>query len=73
MGTARRYSLRVQGTLLDPEMFNEIGTHNPRGLKKDAAKVAGHLARGLGVEVELVKHLATGDRDEGYYRPGWNC
>jgi hypothetical protein len=57
----------VENQLLDPEDFNEIGIYNPRNLKHGATKVAAYLAHALDTEVILVKHLATGDREEGYY------
>jgi len=67
----RRYSLRIDGENFAPADFNEIGAYNPNNLNKDARLVARYVAASLGVEVEVVKHLATGDRVEGYYNE-WN-
>ena len=70
---SRRYSLRVEGELLDPRDFNEIDAYNPSRLKADASLVARYVARTLDVEVTLVKHLVDGDRDEAIYTPRWNA
>lgn len=44
------------------------GEENPNNLNRDCRRVAARVAVALGVEVEVVKHLAQGDRVEGWYR-----
>jgi hypothetical protein len=69
----RVYSLRIDPrndlSLHMPSDFNELrlDAWNPNNLKKDCQKVARHVARTLDVTVEIVKHLADGDRTEGWY------
>ena len=65
----RRYSLRINGELLMPAEFNEIGVYNPNNLSKDVNKVAQHVATALDVEVEVVKHVANEDRVDRAFWP----
>jgi hypothetical protein len=64
----RRYSLKIDGELHDPDDFNDLGwrCYNPSNLKKDCRMVADSVAVALGVEVIIVKHLAEGDREEAF-------
>ena len=62
----RRYSLLIEGTLYAPVEFDSR-PENPNNLNRDARIVAARVAESLGVTVEVVKHLATGDRIEGFY------
>src|SRR6187551_2517281 len=64
----RRYSLRIAGDLHAPIdlMDWDDAMLNPNNLKRDCRIVADRAAVALGVEVEIVKHLATGERVEGW-------
>lgn len=67
----RVYSLRIEGdtTLHHPSQFNDLGVYNPGNLAKDCRAVAQYVATALGVEVEVIKHLAGGDRTDRTYWP----
>lgn len=66
----RRYSFKVAGSedLFDPADFNMVGAYNPGNLNKEARAVARKVAAVFNTEVTVVKHLAQGDREEGFYR-----
>jgi hypothetical protein len=65
----RRYSLRIGGTLFDPNDFNAIGADRPAYVKPSAIRVGEAVARSLRVDIVLVHHAHDGDREEEIYRP----
>lgn len=62
----RRYSLRIDGEDFAPTDFTD-DFENPNNLNRDARRAAAQVAAALHVPVEVIKHLATEDRVEGWY------